>query len=126
MYAVSRYSAIGAAWAFLGTTLLMLPVNQVLIARQLRISPTQFATRIGRPVIACVAMAAAVMALRSALHPDPATGPYLVALLSCVATGAVVYVAAIYALWRLVGRPVGPELHTLEQLKRSWRSLHAR
>lgn len=104
-----RFGVAGAAWAFLGTVLLMIPVNQVLIARCLQLTLLQFGACLLRPALASVAVGASVLLLKHMLVLRPATLDYVLALLGCVATGAVVYVAAMYALWRGAAQPDGAE-----------------
>jgi O-antigen/teichoic acid export membrane protein len=107
------WGATGAAWSFLITAICMVPVNQVLISRQLRLSALAYAARLWRPALASCVMAMAVLAVKRQLNlanaTDKATHAYVLALLLCVAVGAVVYAAAVYLLWRLSSRPEGAE-----------------
>jgi lipopolysaccharide exporter len=112
-----RYGVTGAAWAFLGTVLLMIPLNQILIARALSLGPTSFGARLVRPLIAALAMAACVLLLKSQLHLRPLTLHYLLALLLCAAAGALAYVLMLYVLWRGAGRPDGAERFAFEKLQ---------
>lgn len=112
-----RYGVTGAAWAFLGTMLLMIPVNQILIARCLGLGPTTFGARLVRPLSAALAMAAGVLLIKSQLVLQAVTLDYVLALLLCAATGALLYVLALYALWRGAGRPDGAERFAFEKLQ---------
>jgi lipopolysaccharide exporter len=104
-----RWGATGAAWAFLATAVLMVPVNQVLIAKQLDLSARGYAARLWRPFVAASAMAMAVFALKRQLTLGNETHTYVLALLLCVAVGAAVYAVTLYALWRTASRPAGAE-----------------
>lgn len=115
--ALLHYGVTGAAWAFLGTVLLMIPLNQILIARALSLRPTAFGARLVRPLIAALAMAACVLLLKSQLHLRPLTLHYLLALLLCAAAGALTYVLMLYVLWRGAGRPDGAERFAFEKLQ---------
>jgi lipopolysaccharide exporter len=116
---VYYWAVQGAAWASLATIVLMIPVNQALIARCLKLSPTEFGKRLVRPLLAGLAMAGVLMLVKQTFTLEPVTLDYVLALLFCVAVGAVVYGTTIFVLWRLAGAPEGPEhfvVLKLEQL----------
>lgn len=115
--ALMRYGVAGAAWAMLGTVILMVPVNQVLIARCLRLGPSSMGARLLRPLVASLAMGACVLLLKRALTLQPVTLDYVLALLLCAAAGALAYVLALYALWRAGGRTDGAERFAFTQLQ---------
>ena len=115
--ATLQYGAIGAGWAMLATAIVMLPVNQILIARQLHISPRAFCARLVRPFIATLLMVAAVWGVKLALATPQQTLAYLGALVLCLCVGVAVYVVVLYQLWVMAGRPDGPERHCLEQIR---------
>jgi lipopolysaccharide exporter len=115
--ALTRYGVAGAAWAFLGTMLLMIPVNQVLIARCLALGPAGVAACLLRPAMAALAMAAGVWLLKQGLTLRPLTSDYVLALLLCAGAGALLYALALYALWRGAGRPDGAERFAFEKLQ---------
>jgi lipopolysaccharide exporter len=117
------HGVLGAAGAFLATITLMVPVNQCLIARCLGLSALQFVRHVMRPLAASLAMGAVVVLLKHALAPRPVTLDYVLALLLCVAAGAITYAAALYALWRWAGRPGGPEAFTFAKLEAMMRKL---
>ncbi len=112
-----HYGVTGAAWAFLGTMLLMIPLNQVLIARCLTLGPTAFAARLARPLVAALAMGACVLLIKANLTLRLVTLDYVLALLLCAASGALAYVLVLYALWRGAGRPEGAERYAFEKLQ---------
>jgi lipopolysaccharide exporter len=107
--AMYMYGVRGVAWSYLGTSILLIPLNQYLVAECLQLSATRFCRELARPLIASLAMMAVVLALKSQLVLRHETLDYVLALLLCAATGAVVYVAAMYALWRMAGQPDGAE-----------------
>jgi lipopolysaccharide exporter len=113
-----RFGAIGAAWAFLATAILMVPVNQVLITRQLKLSPKGYCARLWRPFVAGMVMVLTLFVLKRSLAPTQETTAYVLALLLCVALGAIVYTGALYGLWRLASRPEGAERVCLERLEK--------
>jgi lipopolysaccharide exporter len=116
---VHYWGVRGAAWASLATIVLMIPVNQSLIARCLDLSPLEFGKRLVRPLLAASVMAGALLLLKQTFTLHRVTFEYVLALLFCIAVGAVVYGVTIFVLWRLAGAPEGPEhfvVLKLEQL----------
>jgi lipopolysaccharide exporter len=108
-----RWGAIGAAWSFLITAVCMVPVNQVLVAKQLHLSSSAYAARLWRPGLAALTMALAVFVIKRQLTLGTETHAYILALLLCVTAGAVVYAVTLYALWHITGRPEGAERECL-------------
>lgn len=113
----AHYGAMGAAWAFLGTAVMMMPVNQWLITRQLQLTAFGYLARTWRPTAAGIVMAAALLGFKLAL-PVSGTASYVAALLASVAVGAVVYGLTLFVLWRLSGKPEGPERVCLNGIER--------
>lgn len=113
---VFKWGVLGAAWASLATIVLMIPVNQFLIARCLDLSATQFLKKLFRPLIASLVMAAVLLALKSMFTLRPVTYEYVLALLLCVAVGALVFGISVYAMWRLAKAPEGPEHFCAQKL----------
>lgn len=107
--AVTMYGIQGAAWSYLGTTILLIPLNQYLVARCLKLSALRFARELARPLLAALIMMAVVLTIKSQLVLRHETLDYVLALLLCVAAGGIVYVMTMYVLWRLAGRPDGAE-----------------
>jgi lipopolysaccharide exporter len=118
-----RWGATGAAWSFLITAVCMVPVNQVLIARQLRLSTLGYAARLWRPALAALLMAAAVHGVKNQLTVSNETHAYVLALLLCSAVGAAVYAITLYLLWHLSGRPEGAERACLQKAEQAARKV---
>jgi lipopolysaccharide exporter len=112
-----RWGAIGAAWAFLCTAILMVPVNQLLISRQLQLSSGAYSARLWRPVVASSIMAVVILLLKQELPISNQTSAQLVSLLLAVGLGVLVYAATLYCLWRLASRPDGAEKICLIRLR---------
>lgn len=109
------WGAVGAAWSFLITAICMVPVNQYLIAKQLRLSAVRYAGRLWRPFVAACTMGAGVIVLKGRLSVGPETHSYVIALLLCIAAGAMIYAATLYLLWRLASKPSGAERYCLDR-----------
>jgi O-antigen/teichoic acid export membrane protein len=103
---------VGAAWASLAATVLMIPVNQTLVARALQLSSADFLRQMLRPLLAALAMAALLWGVKRSVVLPADTAAYGAMLAACVAGGALAYAGALYLLWRVAGRPPGAE-HTL-------------
>ncbi len=116
-----KWGAIGAAWSFLITAVCMAPVNQVLIHKQLNLSTMGYAARLWRPAAAVVLMTLAVHAVKRQLTLGAETYAYVLALLLCIAVGAVVYSLSLYLLWHLSGRPEGAEKECLLRAEQALR-----
>jgi lipopolysaccharide exporter len=117
--AAVKYGAVGAAWAFLGTVVIMLPINQALIARQLNLSITRYGSQLWRPFVACLAMALGVYATKGVLGSSQQVASMLTVLFACVFAGAATYVSVLYGLWRLGGRPNGAERFCLSSIEQA-------
>ena len=101
----------------------MVPVNQMLIAKQLHLSAFAYGARLWRPALASVVMAAALMLLKRQFTLGFETHLFVAALVLCVALGAIVYGVTLYALWCWSSRPNGAEracLDRAEQLLRKF------
>jgi len=107
---VAHFGVIGASWSYLATGIVMIPVNQGMVARCLNLGWLTFCRQLVRPFVASLVMAAVVYAIKSqlVLHHG-ATFEYVLALLLCGAVGALTYAATLYLLWRLAKMPHGLE-----------------
>lgn len=115
--AIVQWGAIGAAWASLGTAIVMIPVNQAMVAHCLGLNGLQFCRQLLRPLMASGVMVAVVLGLKSQLVLRHETLDYVLALLLCAGVGALAYTVALYGLWRLAARPGGAERHAFGQLE---------
>jgi O-antigen/teichoic acid export membrane protein len=104
------WGAYGAALAFLGGQVLFTPISMATIARNLKLHLADQLRAFFRPLLAVTAMYGVVSFVEVQVAPSSASarqliGPFFV----CVATGFIVYVAVLYTLWMIAGRPEGPE-----------------
>lgn len=112
-----EWGVMGAAGAYVATGVLMIPINQVLVARCLDLNGSTFMRELVRPLAAASIMALAILALKSQLVLRHETLDYVLALLLCVAVGALVYVMVLYVLWRLFAQNGGIERHAFLTLQ---------
>jgi len=99
----------GAAFGYLLTALVMLPVTFAVVLRMLAIRLSAFLAHIWRPLLSAACMFAAVVAFS---HNVAVTAPLTVIvpnLIGAVVLGAVVYVGVVALAWWAAGRPAGAE-----------------
>jgi O-antigen/teichoic acid export membrane protein len=89
-------------------TLATLLVTFAVFERVAGLPPLALTRSLGRPLLATLAMAGAVLSLQAALPEIP-----FLRLALCVAAGAASFVAALLALWVLAGRPDAVERDAL-------------
>ena len=111
----------GAAWAYVGTAIVMLPVNFVFITRYLEVSAADFFGHLWRPLAAAALMYIGVRVL----GPDLPQGlipsaQAATSLLASVVLGVGLYILGTLLLWQLSGRPEGAETTALQQLRALW------
>jgi O-antigen/teichoic acid export membrane protein len=112
IFATYRAGLAGAAWAVLGTSLLMTPVNFAYLGRQLQISARDLLRPLWRPAVGAIGMYWIVSAALDAF-PLPGAGGAFARLFGGVALGVMSYSAILFLLWRATGRPVGAETTVL-------------
>ena len=117
----SMYGIRGAAWAYVITAGIMLPVNFLFITRFLEVRTADFFSHLWRPIAAATIMYLGVRALGPEL-PTGLIPPAQAAssLIASVCLGLVFYVSLIAILWQLSGRPDGAETSTLRQVRSLW------
>jgi PST family polysaccharide transporter len=120
--------ATGMAMALLATAATNALVWHRAAGRELGYSLAMAGARLLRPVLAAVAMTAAVLALRAGLPPATGDlGDALLRLPSLALAGAAAHIGTAAALWCLVGRPPGPEARALSMARSAMhRLLHRR
>ncbi len=102
--ATLRHGVLGAAWAYLATALIILPVNYAVMLRTIDLRLSRSLAVMWRPLLASGGMFAAV---RPLLHGSWGNPGLRLAL--AVAIGAGVYVVLVLLCWRLAGMPPGGE-----------------
>lgn len=114
---IRPYGLMGAAFAFLGTSALVVPVNFMLAARLLQMRARLIGAVLWRPALAAALMAAVVLAAFPRTVERVGTLENVLALLAAIALGATSYAAIAWLLWRIAGRPTGAEQWLLDQLQ---------
>ncbi len=118
---IPAHGPLGAAYALLAATSAVLAADYALSAWRLAIAPRRFVAVVWRPLLAAIAMAIVVQALRGWIGPSATAAEHVTHLVLCAAVGAAVYAAGVLALWRLVGIPDGAERRMISLLKSALR-----
>ena len=105
---VSRMGIVGAAWATLGTALILMPVNFYLLMRLVECRFGELVDILWRPCTATAAMYFVVRATVDPLQPG-SPGELALANVISIASGIAVYLAVVAVLWVVAGRPEGSE-----------------
>lgn len=109
-----QYGAIGAAWSYIITSLVMNPIQYGFVFRLIKLKVRRFLGILVRPVVSASVMYGAVYALMQWM----ATTSLMqgLQLVMAVAAGALIYVLMAVSLWIFAGKPEGPELDLLERV----------
>lgn len=108
------YGVKGTAWAYVASSMAIMPVDFYLITRFMELPPSRYISRLWRPVSGAAIMYLGVRTLGPSL-PGTTAIPTLQAvhaLLTSIAIGAPLYVLSILIFWLLSGSP--------EQTAESW------
>ncbi len=109
VWAVVQAGAYGAAWAVTGAASLLFVLNVGTVLRILKISIGQIVSQMWRILFAALGMAAVVLMIRSAWPVTEHIVDKALLLGICIAAGSLTHFGVQLALWRLGGRPNGPE-----------------
>jgi lipopolysaccharide exporter len=115
--AIHYAGATGAAWAFLGSVVLIIPVNHVFLWNRLQLGGRQLTASLIRPFIASLVMGCVVWILKVNLNVKEESTAYALALLFTVGMGVLIYALVLYSLWRIASQPSGPERFCFAQLE---------
>lgn len=98
----------GAAWAYVLTAAIILPVTLVNIAKLLHLQISQLLRIMWRPALAATIMYLAVRTFGPPVPQQPIEAPEAaLSLAKCIAIGVPAYVVSVLALWLIAGRPQG-------------------
>ena len=112
IFATRAAGLAGAAWAVLGTTLLLTPVNFAFLGNALQLGARDLLGPLWRPAFAAVVMYWIVSSALDAF-PLPGAGGAFARLLGGIALGVLTYAAVLFLLWSATGRPAGAETTVL-------------
>ena len=107
----------GTIWSIVAAGVLYSYLNAWLLRRTLHIGLGEILSQLRRPLAAVALMVGAVLAVGAVLPPVSADGSWL-SLLARTLTGGAAFCGALYALWRVEGRPRGIEQRLRQLLPR--------
>jgi len=108
----------GAAWCVFAAQGVTVPISMVLLARQLGIGWADRLRVTWRPLLGTVALVVSLcLTMRST---GPASNAFEAAwqLGTALPAAAVAFLACVWLLWRLAGRPAGAEMQMVDLLRR--------
>ncbi len=115
---VPEYGTLGAAWALVATNWFVMIIDYIVLFRLTKFTLTDAISAVWRSTLAVIVMAICVIfTLENPLIPGIHESLVL-HLFYCVAIGVIAYVTTVLLLWRLGGRPSGPEAYVFRMLKK--------
>jgi len=116
LYGAAAFGLTGVAWALLiHAVVVSMPVTYWIVFRTTPVRAADVVAACWRPLAACAAMFLSVRAFLGGFDTATGTIHALALLAGASALGAIVYVAAVLALWLAAGRPGGTESYVLEK-----------
>lgn len=112
-----KFGAAGAAWALVLSAIVTCFVNFGLLHRQLQVSLGALFAGVWRPVVAAAGMAGVLSAVKAHWPMQVGLALIIPQVAAIAVLGAVVYAAAVLALWKLAGSPAGAETRALGLLR---------
>jgi len=123
MSGVTLAGAVGAAWAVTITSAIDLVVDFVIVFKALEIAPQRIFRALVRPFAGALIMLLGLIPLRLLL---PVTESWIGSMLELpvfAASGSLLYVSSVFALWHLAGRPKSAERQILSGLNEALQRL---
>jgi O-antigen/teichoic acid export membrane protein len=107
---------VGAAWAFLATALVLVPVRYAVLVYYLKLHLIDIVDAMWRPLAAAAGMLVTVNLVAGYLGPADQLSMQIAHLGLTVMIGAAAYPAYLVILWRLSGSPDGAEATVLRNV----------
>lgn len=117
LWSVSNAGVVGAAWSLVAVASIVLAGNLSVSLRLLDVSSWQLVSRVWRSFAAAFVMSAAVLLIEAQWQPLESQFGLALLLLSSVSTGALIYLAVLWLLWRATGSSDDPERQALRLLQ---------
>lgn len=122
-YAAFTWGIVSVAWMILIASVLIVPLNYYLLSLSLKVTSSDLARILWRPVVGAATMAAVVLQVSPLLNFGPALSARIASLLLVVGTGAVTYCGCVALLWMLVRFPAGAERYIWTQVVERLKSM---
>jgi O-antigen/teichoic acid export membrane protein len=108
--------AIGAAWAYVLSTLMVIPISYGIILKRLDLRVSHLLARIWRPASGIAVMTFCVGLVSEELPIPSDTMAMITHLVVIAAIGAISYGSTVFLLWNASQRPAGAERFLLDTL----------
>ncbi|MGH8218521.1 MAG: lipopolysaccharide biosynthesis protein [Steroidobacteraceae bacterium] len=121
----SAHGLNGAAWAYVVSSVVIMPVDFYFITRYMGLPPLAYISRLWRPLCGATFM---YLGVRAFGPPSPGAAPIPTlqaahGLVTCILIGAPLYVGSMGVLWLASGRPSQTaESWVLSSTKSAWKS----
>lgn len=115
----------GAAYAYLGVALVMMPITFAMILRMLQLPALRFLREVWRPLVAAGVMFWIVQRYASGALPTLSAIELAGRMMQAVALGVATYVTTVVATWVLSGRPESAEAILFRRIQETWRRFFA-
>lgn len=122
LWGIHWAGAVGAAWALLFVSVVVLLVDYIVIANVLGISFGNILSFNWRIVTATLFMGLAIFVAREVILNMHSAGAATV-LIALIVLGPLLYISTLFSLWRFSGRPTGPEALVMAFLAKRWREV---
>lgn len=109
--------AVGAAWAVTLSSLIVLVVDFAVMFKVLEVGPQRILSELARPLAGSLIMVAGLLPLRFLVSATESWSGSVFQLTTLVASGSILYLGAVVALWHLAGRPESAERKILSVLQ---------
>jgi lipopolysaccharide exporter len=109
LWSVHEAGVLGAAWALVIVSAVLLAANLATTLSLLRISNRQILAQTWRAGVAAVTMSGAMLVVEAHWPHTESVFATALILASIVITGAATYLTSLWILWRLTGSREGPE-----------------
>ena len=117
IFQATNNGIVGAAWAYLGVSLITMPLNYSVIMRVLKIEIQSLINVLWRPLLSTIVMYALVHSSVMYYSYKPNFLSNVLGLIISIALGIVAYIACLFVLWIMSKRPAGAEMVILKLLK---------
>jgi lipopolysaccharide exporter len=117
IYLTMAFGVIGAAWAYLATATMLVPLVFVFLFKYLGLRFRELLSAVWRPIFATGFMTISVLAYRELSPVYLEESLKTIQLFVVVCMGAIVYSFSLYGLWRLSGGPETAEYHIIAKLE---------
>jgi lipopolysaccharide exporter len=126
LWSVQTAGALGAAWALVAVSAVLLAANLFAALRLLQLPARQLLGQTWRTALAVATTSGAIFVVQAQWSETERIFDIVLLLVGSILIGAATYLASLWLLWRLTGTKDGPEQTALRILQISISSMSAR